>query len=99
MKMLLAYIRKIKLLKGNNFSIAKGKEMNIDQFSFAPSKLSYVISKPCVMSSSVLIHLKQNSILQIIQYICPYPSICYSTKNKLNPWSAGNSSVMRLRFA
>lgn len=53
MKMLLAYIRKIKLLKGNNFSIAKGKGMNIDQFSFAPSKLSYVISKPCVMSSSV----------------------------------------------
>lgn len=81
-------LEKTKLLKEKNFIIAKGKENNIDPFSSYCLKTRYAISKPCLVASSVQIYLQQNSILQIVWYICfpcPDPSIRYRTKIKLNP--------------
>ena len=49
--------------------------MNTDQFSFAFSKLKYVISKPCLISSNVLIHLKQNYILHRSSRTCAPPPV------------------------
>ena len=49
--------------------------MNIDQFSFASSKLKYVISKPRLISSNVRIPLKQSSVLHRSSRTCAPPPV------------------------
>lgn len=74
MTTLLACIRKNKIAQKFIIKIitilAKGKENNIDQFSFYFLK---TISKPYVMANSVLIYLQQNSIKSSGTYVFPTP--------------------------